>query len=122
MSQYDQLKLLYNQLINLTEEENKLVEAKAYQEIDSMLVYKAKLIRRVVVLKNMIEFTPHEAEEFSQIEQKYKQNEERNIQKFSKIKDELGLKLKNTQKNINLKSAYAKEKKERQGSLLDYTE
>src|SRR5574344_338078 len=122
MSQYDQLKMLYTQLINLTSEEDKLVDAKAFDELDSRLNYKDKLIKRIVVLKSMIDFTPNQAQEFMEMQAKYKLKEEANIEKFSKIKDDLGSKLVSTQKNIKLKTAYIKNKVENQGSLLDFSE
>ena len=122
MSQFEQLKMLYKQLINISLEEDELVDKKAFEELEERLNYKNRLIEQVIILKKMVKFSPEEAAEFSTLETTYRENEEKNIEKFSKIRDDLATKLKSTNSDIKLKSAYSKVQKTNQGSLLDYSE
>ena len=122
MSQYEQLKLLYNQIINITVEEDKLFDNKAFQELDALLSHKNNLINQIVILVKNIKLSNAEQTEIQELECKYKENEERNIEKFSKVRDTLGLELKKTNKNLKLKNAYAKAIKSNQGSILDLSE
>ncbi|MBP7212026.1 hypothetical protein KBA27_04250 [bacterium] len=122
MTQFEQLKMLYKQLINISEEENQLVDKRNFDELNLRLNYKDKIVKQVVMLKKSIKFSPENIEELKCYEQKFKENEVRNIKKFTAIRNELGKKLNDTNQNIKLKSAYAKVKKENSGSMLDLSE
>jgi hypothetical protein len=122
VSQFEQLKLFYNQLLNIAIQEENCVSLGDYDELADLLKRKNKIVEDAVIIKKMNTFSPEEKNELLDLEQKFTKKEEENIKKFTEIKNELGLKLRQTGKDLKVKSAYAKAKKEKQGSILDFSE
>ena len=122
MSQFEQLKLFYNQLINIAIQEENCVTVGDYDELADLLKRKNKIIQDAVLIKQTNTFSLEEKTELLDLEHNFTKKEEENIKKFTEIKDELGLKLRKTGQDLKVKSAYAKVKKEKQGSILDFSE
>lgn len=121
MKQIDQLKCVYNQFFALADEIERLIDSQEYEEAFSKLEYKNSLISKLMFLKLGMNFNKDEQKEISGIEEKMVAREKENIDKFSKIRDDVKQELAKTKSNLKLNTAYSSSH-DIQGSILDFTE
>lgn len=121
MTQFSQIKLLYNQFFNLADEIITLVEAEDYSEIIAKLHYKDTLITKFSQIKKHLNLNEEEKQEMKLLEEKLIEKEQNNIDLLKEMQDQIGAKLNKTDKNLKLNSAYTVQN-ENQGSILDFTE
>lgn len=121
MTQFDQLKILYNQLFNIAAEVKMLVEKDEYDEAFIMLKHKDELMKKFLSAKKTILLNSDEQKEADMLDKELLEKEQANIDFLVNLKAEVGRELNKTSKNIKLNAAYTT-KSENSGGILDFTE
>lgn len=121
MTQFEQLERLYNQFSNLADEIEFMVDNEEYNEAISKLLYKDSLINQFKIIKKTLSLDEESTEKMLSMEKELIQREKQNIEKLTKLRDEVANELNKTKKNVKLNSAYSTVNKQ-QGSIMDFSE
>lgn len=122
MTEFIQLERLYKQFSNLTDEIRVLIENGDYDTIIEKLDYKEKLLDKLYATKKTVTFTNDEITKSQLIEQNLREKDELNITLLDKLRNEIGVELKNTNKKVKVNSAYTIVADENTGTVFDITE
>lgn len=122
MTQFEQLKILYNQYSNLSDEITKLICDEDYDSIFAKMQYKENLMQKLVSAKNTTNLTEDEAKYAFLIEKELWAKEQNNIVLLSKLHKEIGETLKDTNKKVKINSAYNMVNNEKTGLFCDLSE
>ena len=120
MSQYDQIMLFYNQLLNMADEINELIEKDMFDEIINKLSLHDKIFIQIKLAKKCTKLTEAEEKQINLIEDELRKKEKYNIDllqtNMNKLKKELdGLNFK-----TKVKKAYGQiSENDNQSSILD---
>lgn len=122
MTQFGQLELIYNQVINLIGEINSLIEMGDYESANQKIEDKDNLIKKLLLVSKTVNFTVEERQKIDLLNQQIKDDAQNNIISLEKLRDELGEELEKTKKKVKINSAYAGTSQEKQGELIDISE
>lgn len=122
MTQFVQLEILYNQYSNLLNEITNLINDEDFDSVLAKLQYKNDLIRKLANAKNTTKLTDEQAQKIILIEQQLQEKEHSNIKLLSKLHDEIGKMLKDTNKKVKINSVYNVMNKNQTGFLCDLSE
>ena len=93
MSQYDQIMLFYNQLLNMADEINELIEKDMFDEIINKLSLHDKIFIQIKLAKKCTKLTEAEEKQINLIEDELRKKEKYNIDllqtNMNKLKKEL---------------------------------
>jgi len=121
MTEFKQLKSIYNQLFNVADEIKSMMDKEEFNEAITKLQYKDILIEKFALTKKNITLTDEEKEEIVEIEAKLKKIEFRNIEFLKGLHSDVARELKKTNNSLKINRAYSK-KGSQQGSMLDLSE
>jgi len=122
MTQFANLELLYNQFFNLADEIITMIDKEEYSEAIVKLEYKDKLMKKLSVTKKTVVLSDEDMVRLQLIEQKLQEKELENITYLSKLRNEMGQKIQNTNKKVKMNSAYDLYSKKSSGVFVDITE
>ena len=122
MTQFANLELLYNQFFNLADEIKTMIDKEEYNEAIIKLKYKDELMKKLSVTKKTVVFSDEDTARLHQIEQKLHDKDLENISYLSKLRNEMGQKLQNTNKKVKMNSAYDMHSKNTSGVFVDVSE
>lgn len=122
MTQFQNLELLYNQLLNLADEIKMMVDKEQYDEAVEKMQYKDKLIKKLINTKKTVVFSPEDQEKLELIEKKLQEKEQNNIELANKIFKEMGENLNKTKSKVKISSAYSVQNETARGMFIDISE
>lgn len=119
--QFEQLMLLYNQFLNLSDEIKLMLEGAEYNEMAIKLKYKNSLLKKLSATRKNLVVTEDQKLQLSTIEQNLKEKEEFILNLLENKHFEISEELKKVSKSLKLGKAYNKEE-ESQGSIVSIYE
>lgn len=122
MTQFQNLELLYNQLLNLADEIKMMVDKEQYEEAVEKMQYKDKLIKKLINTKKTVVFSPEDQEKLELIETRLQEKEQNNIKLANKIFQEMGENLNKTKNKVKISSAYSVQNETNRGIFVDISE
>ncbi len=122
MTQFSQLKLLYNQFFKLAEEIKSMIVNEEFNEAISIVQRKENLIKSIIEAKKTLEISGEEKTEMENLEKDLKEMELVNINLLKDLQNEVAQQLGKTTKNLKLNNAYSAQDDENSGSMLDFSE
>ena len=122
MTQFHQLELLYNQFSKLADEIEFMVDNEEYNEVISRLQYKDSLIKQFKLVKKTVILDEETTAKMLLMEEELVKREKQNIEKLTKLRDDVACELSKTKKSVKLNNAYVKTSTQKQGSIMDYSE
>lgn len=121
MTQFSQIELIYNQLINLLTEVSSLIKDEEYSIASSKIAKKDKLVKQLSIAKKTANLSSEEETKMQQMETTIKEKNDTMLADLQKLRTELAGEVKETKSKIKLNSAYDQTTK-RQGDLIDISE
>jgi hypothetical protein len=122
MTDFEQLKLIYNQFFNLATEIKSMINNEEYNEAISKLQYKEALIEKFATAKKTMNLTETEMKEMHEIEAKFIEAERNNLDFLKNLRSEVANELKKVNSNLKITKAYSKKAESQGGSILDLSE
>ncbi|HNW25400.1 MAG TPA: hypothetical protein PLG15_02500 [Candidatus Gastranaerophilaceae bacterium] len=122
MTQFSQLKLLYNQFFRLSDEIKSMIVNDEFNEAISVVQRKDALIKAIIEAKKTLEIKEEEKSEMEALEKDLKEKELANINLLKDLQHEVAQQLGKTNKSLKLNSAYSAQNDENSGSMLDFSE
>lgn len=122
MTQFEQLKLIYNQLFNLADEITFMVEKEEFNEAISKLQHKDNLIKTFLTAKKTVELDESQEQEMLLLDEKLKEKEVNNIEILKNLRSDVAAELRKTKKSLKVNNAYSVHTDEHQGSMFDLSE
>ena len=122
MTDFDQLKMIYNQFFNLADEIKSMIDSEEYNEAISRLQYKDGLIEKFALTKRSAHLNEIERQEMLEIEAKLKEKEKTDLDFLKSLRSEVAKELQKVNSNIKMRKAYSKKDPLQQGSMLDLSE
>lgn len=122
MTQFSQIELIYNQLLNLVNEITALIENEEYDDAAAKIENKDKLVKQLSAMKKTVNFTNEEKLKMQLIEDTIKEKNDTMLVDVKKVREELAKEVNSTKKKIKLNSAYDKQRPNIQGAMIDISE
>jgi len=122
MTQFSQIELIYNQILNLANEITALVENEEYDIASAKLEHKDKLVGQLSVAKKTVNLTVEENSQMQTMERMIKEQNDTMLVDLQKLKVEVAGELNTTKKKVKLSSAYDHHVDNRQGDMIDISE
>lgn len=121
MTQFSQIELIYNRLVNLLSEISSLIKDEDYITASSKVELQNKLIIQFASTRKTVNLTADEEIKIQKMETDIKEKNDTMLADLQKLRTELAGEVKETKGKIKLNSAY-EHPIERQGDLIDITE
>jgi len=121
MTQFNQIELIYNQILNLVNEIAVMVEKEEYDAAAAKFEHKDKLVKQLSMTKKTVKFSEEEKLKMQSIENVIKETDENMLENLKKLRVEVANELKITKKRLKLSSAYERSTK-RKGAIIDIEE
>lgn len=118
--QFEQLLILYNQILTTSTEVKNLVLKENYDEAISREGHKSQLVSKAVFLKKQLHFSDEENDAIKSINEQILAQEAEVLENLKNLKEDVLLKLKTVQKQSKLSNVYDNEIPT-EGSICDYT-
>ncbi len=122
MTKFEDIKLIYNQFLNLSAEIKEMINEQDYDGANYKMQHSNKLINRIIAVKKTAVLDENEQQELNKIEKKIVEDNKNLIKKLIDEKTAVGDELKEINKKIKINSAYDISAEEQQGGLIDYSE
>jgi hypothetical protein len=122
MTQFNQIELIYNQILNLTNEIAVMIENEEYDIASTKLQHKDKLVGQLSIAKKTVNFTAKENLQMQAIEKTIKEKNDTMLADLQKLKVEVASELNATKTKVKLSSAYDHQADNRQGDMIDISE
>ena len=120
--QFDQLKMLYKQVLATSVEVKKFIEKENYDEALSRETHKAQLISKINIVKNSFDLTDFEQSTLRKIVEDIQKQEMENISTVKDLEDDTALKLKALKAKSKITNKYSGDTEPQEGSILDFNE
>lgn len=120
--QFDQLKILYKQILAISVEIKKLIDKENYDEILSKETHKTQLINKVNIVRKSFVFTDFEQSTLKKIIGDIQKQEMENLSRIKDLKVETALKLKTLNAKSKITNKYSGDTEPQEGSILDFSE
>ena len=120
--QFEQLKILYKQILATSIEIKNLIEKKNFDEALSREAHKTQLINKVNVVRKSFELTDFEQSTIRKIVEKFQQQELENLEILKHLKDDTALELKTLNAKTKITNKYSNDIEAQEGSILDFSE
>lgn len=121
MTQFSQLELIYNRILNLVNEITVMIENEEYSLASDKLEHKNKLIKQLSNTAKTVNFTKEESLHMQEMESVIREKDKNMLDDLQKLKDETAKKINTTNNKIKLSSAY-EPPADRQGFMIDITD
>lgn len=118
--QFEQLLILYNQILATSTEVKNLILKENYDEAISREGHKSQLVSKAVFLKKQLHFSDEEKDAIKSINEQILAQEAEVLENLKNLKEDVLLKLKTVQKQSKLSNVYDNEIPT-EGSICDYT-
>jgi len=122
MTNFAQLKMIYNQFFRLADEIRSMVENGELNEAISKLQSKDALIEKFAITKKTLTLTDAEKQEMLELDAKFIEKETSDIELLKSLRSDVALELKKVKNKIKMNRAYSKNVSQREGSMLDLSE
>ena len=122
MTQFEQLEGLYTQFANLADEIEFMIDNEEYNEAVSKLQHKDSLIKQFILIKKTVSLDEETTAKMLLMEEALVKREKQNIEKLTRLRDEVATELNKTKKSVKLNNAYIKTNTQNQGSIMDFSE
>lgn len=122
MTQFSHIENIINQYFNLIEEIHSSIDLEEYNEINSKIEQKDKLIRKIYLAKKTIPLTQEENTKLELIEEKIRKDNDETIKRLIDLQLVIGTELRKNNKKIKVSNAYDKSAERNSGVFLDVTE
>jgi len=119
--QFEQLELLYKQILYISKEIKKYIDKTDYDEVLSQANQKSQLVLRANLAKKTIELTAEEENVIENLRKQILENEEINIKLMSKLRDSTIVELKALNNQTKLTNKYEQNEEPQEGTICDYT-
>lgn len=120
--QFDQLKILYKQILAISVEIKKLIDKENYDEILSKETHKTQLINKVNIVRKSFVFTDFEQSTLKKIIGDIQKQEMENLSRIKDLKVDTALKLKTLNAKSKITNKYSGDTEPQEGSILDFSE
>lgn len=120
--QFEQLKMLYNQVLATSKEIKKLIENNNYEDALSREMHKAKLIKSIDIVKKTLNFTVEEKKTLSVIIEEIKKQELENLNKLQENKEETSAQIQYISAQQKILAKYVSMEQNSEGSIIDINE
>lgn len=120
--QFDQLKMLYKQVLATSVEVKKFIEKENYDEALSRETHKAQLIGKINIVKNSFDLTDFEQSTLRKIVEDIQKQEMENLENLKELKEDTALKLKAMNAKSKITNKYSGDTEPQEGSILDFSE
>jgi hypothetical protein len=121
MTPFEQLKLLYKQLFNLSNEIKNLIIKADFDEVASRVQHKDTLIKNIINARNHLDMSEEEKKELKAKENEIAKLEKQNIDTLTQLKGEILEELHHADAQQKINTAYDLNP-ENQGSIVDFSE
>ncbi len=118
--QFEQIKLLYNQIFTVSNNVKLAIENNNYDEALNLEQYKSQLVSRVVLAKKTVQLSQDEKNVIEDLKNKILLQEKENLNKIQSLRDETFLELKKLNSQDKVSSKYEQIEVE-EGTICDYT-
>ncbi len=118
--QFEQLLVLYNQILATSTEVKNLILKEDYNEAISREAHKSQLVEKVTFLKKQLVLSEEEKQKINSVNEKILTQESEVLEGLKTLRQEVALKLQTTQKQSKLSNIYDNEMPN-EGSICDYT-
>ena len=109
MSQFEQLKLYSQRLLNISDEIRRFLEKGNYDEAITKSELKDKVFSEYTIIRDYMEFSEQENEQIKEWEQKYAESEKRNIEFLQESMKSIGKELKTIREQDKIFAKYQAE-------------
>lgn len=120
--QFEQLKILYKQILATSVEIKNLIEREDYDEALSRETHKSQLISKVNFVKNTFDLTDFEQSTLRKIVEDIQKQEMENLEILKSLKDDTATKLKALNAKSKITNKYSGDIEPQEGSILDFNE
>lgn len=121
MTQFSQIELIYNRLLNLTTEISSLIKDEEYSAASEKVELQNKLLKQFSSARKTVNLTTEEENKIQTMETTIREKNDVMLADLQKLRTELAGEVKETKGKIKLNSAYEQTTK-RQGDLIDISE
>ena len=118
--QFEQFKILYNQILKASLEIKNLITEENFDSIVFKEKHKSQLISKCAFLKKQIQFTEEEEEIIEEIKQKILVQEDENLNKLSNLRVDILSEIKRITAQEKIVNKYEQSEPE-SGTICDYT-
>ncbi len=120
--QFDQLKILYKQILATSVEIKNLIERENYDEALSRETHKSQLINKVNFVKNTFDLSDFEQSTLRKVVEDIQKQEMENLENLKTLKDDAAAKLKALNAKSKITNKYSGDIEPQEGSILDINE
>ena len=118
--QFEQLEILYKQILATSLEIKSLIDREMYDEAVFKEAHKSQLISKVAFLKKQLVFRESEKEIIEKYREEIKTQENENMEKLESLRSDVLIKLKASQAKEKVNNVYDQIEPE-SGTIIDYT-
>ena len=118
--QFEQLEILYKQILCISHEIKDLADEKNFDEIISKETLKSQIINRVLLARKTTQLDENETEILEKLKSKILQSEKENLEIIKELKAETLLELTKLNSQTKLSNQYG-QTEEITGSICEYT-
>ncbi|MGN0018700.1 MAG: hypothetical protein ACI37S_06635 [Candidatus Gastranaerophilaceae bacterium] len=118
--QFEQLEILYKQILATSLEIKSLIDREMYDEAVFKEAHKSQLISKVAFLKKQLVFSESEKEIIEKYREEIKTQENENMEKLESLRSDVLIKLKASQAKEKVNNVYDQIEPE-SGTIIDYT-
>lgn len=122
MTQFSQIELIYNRLLNLINEIESSIKEEEYDAAFGKLNLHDKLIRQLFTAKKTAALNADEISKMQTMETTIKEKNDAILADLKRLRAETASQVDTTKKKVKLSSAYEHQSDERQGDLIDISE
>lgn len=120
LKQFEQFKMLYKQLFEVSSEVKTLIEEQNYDEVFFKEKYKNQLIEKISIIKNTLNLSDEEKDIIENLKSQILILDKENLDKMQSLRDETLIALKQEQEKTKITNKYEQIEYEK-GSICDYT-
>ena len=117
----DNLEITYKAYYEITLQIGDLIARELYQELEPYINKRNQILKKAERLVEKIKTKNEDASRLSELYEKIKSQEAKNVEALTALKSNIKLQLSDTSKNVKLLNAYSPAG-EKQGNILDYKE
>lgn len=117
----DNLEITYKAYYEITLQIGDLIARELYQELEPYINKRNQILKKAERLVEKIKTKNEDASRLSELYEKIKSQEAKNVEALTALKSNIKLQLSDTSKNVKLLNAYS-HAGEKQGNILDYKE
>lgn len=122
VTQFSQIELIYNRLLNLITEISSLIKDEEYSMASEKVELQEKLVKQFASAQKTVNLTTEEKNKIQTMETTIREKNDTMLADLQKLRAELAGEVKETKSKIKLSSAYEPQPMKRQGDLIDISE